>query len=142
MRISEVLRRKGVEVVTVRPDATVRDLVAQLTAHRVGALVVSPDGQALAGIVSERDVVRRLDAHGPALLDQTVAEIMTSAVRTCEPGDSVDALAVLMTELRVRHVPVLDGGRLVGIVSIGDVVKQRIEELQTERDHLTDYIST
>lgn len=142
MLISEVLRRKGSDVVTVPPKTSVRELLARLAEHHVGALVVSPDGSAVAGIVSERDVVRRLAADGPDLLDRQVAEIMTVDVRTCAPNETVDQLMVLMTEQRFRHVPVVEGGRLAGIMSIGDVVKQRLEELQSERDHLTAYISS
>jgi CBS domain-containing protein len=142
VKIAEVLRLKGDAVVTITPDTPVSGLVAQLARHRVGALVVSADGRSLDGIVSERDVVRRLDADGNGLLDRTVGDIMTSSVRTCTPQDTVDELMALMTEQRVRHVPVLQDGKLVGIVSIGDVVKQRIDMLKTERDHLEAYITT
>lgn len=142
MLISEVLIRKGGEVVTMPAETPVRDLVNRLADHHIGALVVSPDGVTVVGIVSERDVVRRLVVDGPALLDRPVADIMTVQVRTCLATDTVEQLMLLMTEQRFRHVPVVDGGRLTGIVSIGDVVKQRLEELQTERDHLTAYISS
>lgn len=142
MLISEVLKRKGATVVTMPAETPVGDLLKGLAEHHIGALVVSPDGVAVAGIVSERDVVRRLVAHGPALLARPISEIMTAQVRTCSPTDTVEQLMVLMTEQRFRHVPVVDGDRLTGIVSIGDVVKQRLEELQTERDHLTAYISS
>ena len=142
MLISEVLKRKGATVVTMPAETPVGDLLKRLAEHHIGALVVSPDGVAVSGIVSERDVVRRLVAHGPALLERPISEIMTAQVRTCSPTDTVEQLMVLMTEQRFRHVPVVDSGRLTGIVSIGDVVKQRLEELQTERDHLTAYISS
>lgn len=142
MLISEVLQRKDRAVVTVPPQASVRDLLAQLAEHRVGALVVSADGASLLGIVSERDVVRRLAEVGPGLLDHTVETIMTTSLRTCTPDSTVDELMALMTDHRVRHVPVVQDGRLTGIVSIGDVVKQRLEELQSERDQLTAYISS
>jgi CBS domain-containing protein len=141
MRISDVLRRKGDLVVTIAPEMSVRTLLGLLDEHGIGAMVVSEDGVTVQGIVSERDVVRRLHSDGVGLLDRTVADIMTSDVHTCEPGDHVVDLARAMTERRVRHVPVLSEGRLVGIVSIGDIVKQRIDELQAERDHLTAYIS-
>ena len=141
MLISEVLKRKGATVVTMPAETTVGDLLHRLAESHIGALVVSPDGVTVSGIVSERDVVRRLDAQGPALLEHPISEIMTAEVRTCSATDTVEQLMVLMTEQRFRHVPVVDGGRLTGIVSIGDVVKQRLEELQTERDHLTAYIS-
>jgi len=140
MRISDVIRRKGDLVVTVRSDETVERLIAMLDEHRIGALVVSDDDGVVSGIVSERDVVRQLHSAGGAVLQQTVADIMTRDVFTCSPDDPIDELARQMTERRVRHVPVVVDGRLRAIVSIGDVVKQRIDELQTERDQLVGYI--
>ncbi|MFD7656189.1 CBS domain-containing protein [Actinosynnema sp. NPDC059797] len=140
MRIADVLRGKGSAVATVRTADSVADLLAALAEHNVGAMVVVGPG-GMAGIVSERDVVRRLHERGRDLLDAPVSEIMTSEVLTCSPRDSVDSLSVLMTERRIRHVPVLDGGELVGIVSIGDVVKSRMDQLQTDHDQLTAYIS-
>lgn len=142
MRIAQVLRGKGDAVWTVSPGTPVGELVAILTERGVGALVVSDDGTTVDGIVSERDVVRRLGALGGDLLARPVREIMTTAVHTCTPADTLEHLMVLMTEQRVRHVPVVDAGRLAGIVSIGDVVKQRMAELQSERDQLSAYIST
>lgn len=141
MRIADVLRRKGDLVVTVSPDETVRGLLSLLAEHGVGALVVSRDGRAVDGIVSERDVVRRLHADGERLLDATVAQIMTSEVHTCTPQDHVNDLMRTMTDARVRHIPVVVDGELRGIVSIGDVVKHRIDELTDERDQLTAYIT-
>ncbi|MEU4764420.1 CBS domain-containing protein [Actinosynnema sp. NPDC023794] len=139
MRIADVLRNKGSAVATVESRASVAELVAALAEHNVGAMVVlGPEG--IAGIVSERDVVRKLHDRGGELLSAPVAEIMTSEVLTCTPRDSVDSLTVLMTERRIRHVPVVDGGELVGIVSIGDVVKSRINQLQEDQDQLTAYI--
>ncbi|WP_280232849.1 CBS domain-containing protein [Nocardia cyriacigeorgica] len=140
MRIAEILRRKGSEVATVRPDSTVRDLLATLAAHNIGAVVVSSDGVGITGIVSERDVVRSLHRLGTDLLDAPVSEIMTADVRTCDPDDLVDSLRRTMTDHRVRHLPVVREGRLVGIVSIGDVVKSAISELATEREHLVGYL--
>lgn len=140
MRIVDVLRRKGDLVVTVRPDESVADLVSRLAEHRVGALVVSADGRTVAGIVSERDVVRRLGAVGPAVLAEPVAAIMTAEVKTCGLHDDVEHLMRLMTDQRVRHIPVVVDGALQGIVSIGDVVKHRIDELQVERDQLVGYL--
>ncbi len=142
MRITDVLRGKGDFVVTISPDETVRTLLDALAEHRVGALVVSPDGVTVAGIVSERDVVRHLQSKGADLLDLPVSQIMTSQVHTCTPDTVVDDMMVMMTERRIRHVPVLIDGRMVGIISIGDVVKHRIGELQIERDHLTAYIQS
>ncbi|MFI0353698.1 CBS domain-containing protein [Actinomadura sp. 9N407] len=141
MRIRDILRRKGAAVATVRPDSTVRDLLAVLSEHNVGAIVVSPDGETIAGIASERDVVRKLHEHGAGLLGRPVSEIMTAEVRTCEPSADVDDLRRTMTEHRIRHLPVVDAaGRLAGIVSIGDVVKSTIDELVSEREHLVEYI--
>jgi CBS domain-containing protein len=141
MRISDVLRHKGDRVVTVSPDETVRSLLALLAEHGVGALVVSRDGHGVDGIVSERDVVRRLHSDGASLLEETVGQIMTSEVHTCSPGDHVNDLMRTMTDERVRHIPVVVDGELRGIVSIGDVVKHRIDELTDERNHLEAYIS-
>ncbi|KAA9149999.1 CBS domain-containing protein [Amycolatopsis acidicola] len=140
MRIADLLRTKGSAVATVTPQTTVAELLAGLSEHNIGAMVVlGPDG--LAGIVSERDVVRKLHERGAALLGQPVAEIMTTVVATCSPRDSVDDLSVLMTQRRVRHVPVLEDGTLTGIVSIGDVVKTRMEELETTQQQLQAYIA-
>ena len=141
MQISDILRVKGNDVVTVAPDATVRDLLASLALHNVGALVVSASGDSIEGIVSERDVVRHLDREGTGLLDRPVSSIMTRKVHTCTPDDAIDDLSALMTRRRIRHVPVVDDGSLRGIVSIGDVVKARLDELQFERDQLTSYIT-
>lgn len=140
MKISDVLRNKGTEVVTIRPDETVSRLLEALAEHRVGALVVSPDGAAVAGIVSERDVVRHLHQRGAAVLLIPVSEIMTADVTTCTADDSVESLAHTMTDRRIRHVPVVAEGALVAIVSIGDIVKHRIDSLQSERDQLVEYI--
>lgn len=141
MRIAEVIRRKGADVVTVGPDATVTELIALLDEKKIGALVVSPDGgTTVAGIVSERDVVRRLHSDGAEVLQRTVAEIMTVEVETCVPEDELETLARRMTDLRVRHLPVVVDGRLRAIVSIGDVVKNRLDELQDERDQLVTYV--
>jgi CBS domain-containing protein len=141
MRIADILRAKGSAVATVTASTTVTGLLAELAVHNIGAMVVvGGDGRPV-GIVSERDVVRRLHTLGPDLLSRPVADIMSDVAVTCRPDDPVDDLAALMTNNRVRHVPVLDGGRLVGIVSIGDVVKNRMEELQAERQHLQAYIT-
>lgn len=140
MRISDVIRRKGDGVVTLRSDATVLELLEILEKHRIGAVVVSDDGLTVTGIVSERDVVRHLHTDGVGVLDETVAMIMTNDVQTCTPQDGIEDLARVMTEHRIRHIPVVVDGKAVGIVSIGDIVKGRIDELQTERDHLVGYI--
>lgn len=140
MKISEVLGAKASQaVITISPDATVRDLLRLMAEHNVGALIVSNDGTAVDGIVSERDVVRRLvDDEG--VLGTAVSTIMTTQVASCAPGDDVTGLMRTMTERRIRHVPVLDNGTLTGVVSIGDVVKHRIDQLETERNQLESYV--
>ncbi|MCV2395772.1 CBS domain-containing protein [Actinotalea sp. M2MS4P-6] len=141
MRISDVLKLKGDRVATIDPTRLVRDLVVELGEQGVGALVVSIDGRSIHGIVSERDVVRRLRTDGAGVLDLPVSAIMTADVYTCEPSATVEELMEVMTERRFRHVPVVVDEHLAGIVSIGDVVKHRIAEVQLERDHLTAYIT-
>jgi CBS domain-containing protein len=142
MRISEVLRHKGNVVTTIAPQASVQELLDTLAEHNIGAVIVSADGASIDGIVSERDVVRRLHEDGAALLGQPVLTIMTTDVHTCTLDTHIDDLMRLMTQQRIRHVPIVSDGRLAGIVSIGDVVKNRIDELEYERKHLVDYIST
>ncbi|HTY29211.1 MAG TPA: CBS domain-containing protein [Mycobacterium sp.] len=140
MRIADILRTKGATVATVTETTTVSGLLTELAAHNIGAMVVvGLDG--VLGIVSERDVVRKLHEHGPDLLTRKVGDIMSSVLVTCTPDDHIDDLSALMTNNRVRHVPVLHNGHLVGIVSIGDVVKNRMEELQAEQEHLQAYIT-
>ena len=140
MRIGDVLKAKRQhDVVTISPDAGVRELVEMLAEHNIGALIVSSDGASVDGIVSERDVVRHLH-HDGTVINNTVQAIMTPDVETCAAETSLDELMKTMTEHRVRHVPVVDGGRLVGIISIGDVVKHRIDQLQFERDQLDSYV--
>ena len=134
MRISDVLTSKpSQQVVTISPDSTVRDLLGLLAEHNVGAVVVSGDGAAVDGIV------RRLH-DDESVLDGAVRAIMTSDVQTCEPATTVDDLRVLMTERRIRHVPVVTDGRLTGIISSGDVVKSSLDQLQFERDQLDSYV--
>ena len=140
MKINDVINAKpSHEVVTIGPDATVRELIALLAEHNVGALVVSDDGTSVTGIVSERDVVRRLHAD-EAVLESPVSSIMTADVRTCAGEDGLTDLMQTMTQHRIRHVPVVADGRLTGIISIGDVVKSRIGELEFERDQLDSYV--
>jgi CBS domain-containing protein len=141
MPISDVLRVKGTEVVTVTPDTRVRRLLAVLAEHRIGAVVVSRDGSAVDGIVSERDIVQALARRGAAVMSEPVTAIYTAEVHTVTPQTSIEEVMRLMTERRIRHAPVVVDGRLHGIVSIGDVVKIRIGELETERSALTDYIT-
>lgn len=141
MKIADVMRSRGTtDVVTVSPDQTVTELLAVLAEHRIGAVVVSADGSSVDGIVSERDIVRRLNDRGADVLQAPVSEIMTKTVHTCTDEDQLEQIAVLMTTQRVRHLPVVRAESLFSIVSIGDVVKFRIEQLQAERDQLVGYI--
>jgi CBS domain-containing protein len=142
VRISDILRTKsdGQSVVSIAPDATVTELVALLSEHGIGALIVT-QGSDVVGIVSERDVVRRLHSQGSDVMGVAVREVMTSPVITCAPGDYVDAVAEIMTEQRFRHLPVVENGALVGVVSIGDVVKNRIRELESDRSQLEQYVT-
>lgn len=140
MKISDILRHKGSSVVTIAPAESVRDLLTRLAAHNVGALVVA-DGEHVVGIISERDIVRRLNERGAAILDLAVSELMTSSVISCSSDDDVDSIAGGMTELHIRHMPVLNDGRLAGIVSIGDVVAGRIRQLEQDRSQLEQYIT-
>jgi CBS domain-containing protein len=142
VQISNILRHKqDNHVWTIGPGASVRDLLRELAEHHVGALVVSEAGDQVDGIVSERDVVRQLHTRGDEVLDSAVEQIMTRDVVHCAPTDPVDEVASLMTQRRIRHLPVLDEARLVGVVSIGDVVSSRIRELQQDRDQLEQYIT-
>jgi CBS domain-containing protein len=141
VRIADLLRHKGSDVATVPPGISVAGLLEDLARHNVGALVVCDDAGAVVGIVSERDVVRQLNERGAELLHAPVSEIMTTSVVTCEPSESVNSLASIMTERRIRHMPVVTGGDLVGIVSIGDVVKSRIAQLESDREQLESYIA-
>jgi CBS domain-containing protein len=140
MRIAEVLQAKQIrDVITISPDAGVRELIATLAEHNIGALIVSGDGTSLDGIVSERDVVRHLH-HDGTVVNNTVGAIMTEVVSTCAPEDTLDEVMQKMTEGRFRHIPVCEGDRLVGVVSIGDLVRHKIDQLQFERDQLDHYV--
>ncbi len=140
MKVRDMIAAKGNEVATTRPDATVETVLHRLKLEGVGALVVSEDGKAVSGIISERDIVRALPDHGAALLQMKVSEIMTHAVKTCTPDASIQEIMAEMTRSRFRHLPVEEDGVMCGIVSIGDVVKNRLEELETETHVLRDYI--
>jgi CBS domain-containing protein len=141
IRISKVIQHKGTHVATVAPSDAVAEACARLAKHGVGALVVSRDGQQVDGLISERDIVRRLVTHGAATLDAPVSEVMTTEVTTCTMETTTDELAEIMTTGRFRHVPVVEDARLVAIVSIGDVVKARIEDLALETDQLHAYVA-
>ncbi len=141
MRIRDVLRFKGGSVVTITPDTDVQRLLEVLAEHRIGAVVVSVDGTTVDGIVSERDIVRALADRGPNIISEPVTAIYTAEVHTVGDNAQLDDLMRIMTERRVRHLPVVRDGTLIGIVSIGDVVKNRIDELESERSALSNYIS-
>jgi CBS domain-containing protein len=142
VQISQLLRHKGREVATIDGAESVRAALGVLAEREIGALVVSSDGRRVEGIVSERDVARGLHTRGAGLLAEPVSSLMTAEVHTCSPHASVMELAQTMTDHRVRHVPVVEDGALIGIVSIGDVVKARLDELEDERKHMVDYIQS
>jgi CBS domain-containing protein len=138
MTVAAILRAKGTHVETVRPDATLRVVAWHLKVKGIGALVVTGDDERILGIISERDVVRALTEHGSDVVRVPVSEVMTSAVKTCSPRDSITAVMARMTRDHIRHLPVVEDGRLAGIVSIGDVVKDRLDELELEANILRD----
>ena len=141
MNVESILRTKGRAVATIRPDETVGAAVDELISRNIGALVVSEDGNSVDGIISERDIVHCLAARGADLLALKVSEVMTARVVTCDPSDSVDQLMAEMTNRRIRHFPVVQDGRLCGIVSIGDVVKNRLDEVEYEARSLRSFIA-
>jgi CBS domain-containing protein len=140
VNVQSILSAKGTAVATIEPTATIADATASLRDHGVGALIVSTDGETIAGIVSERDVVRALAAHGGSTLGRAVSSCMSADVVTCGLADTIGELMGLMTERRIRHLPVVEDGNLAGIISIGDVVKFRLGELENENSQLYDYI--
>jgi CBS domain-containing protein len=142
MAVSNILGAKGRDVITALPTATVHEVARKLAQHKIGAVVIIDEGHKLSGIVSERDIVRRVASDGPAALDRPVAEIMSRTVRTCKIGDSEQELMALMTAHRIRHLPVVDNGKLAGMISIGDVVKLRMENVEREAEELKSYIAT
>jgi CBS domain-containing protein len=141
MTVRAVLESKGSDIVTVAPTATMRAAVKLLSDRRIGAVLVMADG-GIAGILSERDVVRVLGARGAAVLDEKVEDVMTRKVVTCRPSDTVAGIMEMMTEGKFRHLPVVDEGKVVGLISIGDVVKRRVMEYEKEQEALRDYIKT
>jgi CBS domain-containing protein len=141
MNVHTILRNKGRSVVTIHPDATIERAIGVLRQRGIGALVVSDDGENVAGILSERDIVEALGRYGSELLAVSVAEVMTCPVVTCEPEDSVAELMAEMTTRRIRHFPVVEGGRLIGIVSIGDLVKNRLDEIEYEAHSMRSFIA-
>ena len=138
MKVAEILKQKGQDVISVRPTESIETLAHRLRLARIGAMVVLGEGGALDGIISERDIIHGIAEHGPKCLELTVADLMTRRVITCTPEDSVTRIARIMTESRIRHLPVVKGGSLVGVVSVGDVVKNRLEEMSLEANVLRD----
>ncbi len=142
MKVINILQSKGAEVFAVSEADTVGNAVALLNDKNIGAVVVKDKAGAVSGILSERDIVRRLKSHGPALMTAPVGDCMTARPHTCRPDDSVDDLMTMMTQKRVRHLPVVHDGKLLGLVSIGDVVKRKIEDIEREAAELKHYISS
>lgn len=140
MLVKQILTNKSGGVVTIKAGATLREAVELLAARRIGAVVVSPDGKTVKGIVSERDVVRELGKRGTECLDDPVDKVMTRAIYGCKPDDQTDAVLETMTQRRFRHMPVMEGDEMVGFISIGDVVAARLAELQMEKEALTGMI--
>jgi CBS domain-containing protein len=138
MRVADILKGKGNSVMTVKPAETVGSLAQRLKLAGVGAMVVSDDGHTIEGIISERDIAYALPAHQNGLHERRVSEIMTKAVVTCSPNDTVADVSKIMTHRRIRHLPVSEGGRLAGMISIGDVLKQRLSEIELEANVLRD----
>ena len=141
MDVASILRSKGSSVATAPPEATITDIAAKLKEEKIGALVVSDDGLKVLGIISERDIVRGLADHGLDLLEKRAEELMTAEVMTCTPNDTTGDLMAVMSEKRIRHIPVTENGELCGIVSIGDVVKDRLDEIEREANALRDYVT-
>jgi CBS domain-containing protein len=142
MTVRAILSRKGRDVVTIAPTANLSDAVKLLAERRIGAVIVTGPDNRVAGILSERDIVRALGARGPAALDENVAAVMTRKVTTCAEADTIAGLMERMTAGKFRHLPVVDQGRLTGVISIGDVVKSRLEEIEGETNALREYIAT
>jgi CBS domain-containing protein len=143
MNVETILASKGREVSTIRPDATVAEALHRMRTERIGALVISEDGARIAGIISDRGIMWAIDEHGVGVLGNSIGSVMTREVFTCSHQDRVSALMATMTKRRFRHIPVVEeDGRLCGIISIGDVVKHRLDEIQSEADALREYITS
>jgi CBS domain-containing protein len=142
MNISQILKAKGRAVATARPDATLSEIISRLAQKRIGAIVIVGDAGEVVGIVSERDVIRRLGERGEAALKEPVSQSMTSSVISCQETSTLEEMMELMTQGRFRHVPVIEDGALVGIVSIGDIVKHHVAEVEMEVTAMRDYFAT
>lgn len=141
MNVKHILERKGSAVTTIKPGATIGEAARLLAEARIGAIVVSEDGAAIDGILSERDIVRVIGTDGPAMLDRPVSAAMTANVVTCKPDDRLNVLMSMMTQRRIRHLPVVENGRMTGVISIGDVVKERMDEIEADAAAMRDYIT-
>ncbi|MBB6259712.1 CBS domain-containing protein [Paenochrobactrum gallinarii] len=142
MTVKSILEKKGRDVISAMPNATLSEVIAMLARHRIGALVICDEAHAILGILSERDVVRMLSAQGQKALDMPVSEVMTKKVETCQEKHTVNQVMEIMTQKRFRHMPVERDGKLEGIISIGDVVKARIEQVEREADEIRNYIAS
>jgi len=140
MYVHDILMTKGDRIITIRPDTTIDETSRLLAKHRIGAVLVTDEAEQIVGVISERDIVAGLASQGASVAGRSVADFMTRDVLTCTPSDSIADIMGVMTTRRIRHLPVLDGGRLVGIVSIGDVVKSRLDETKLEVESLRDYV--
>lgn len=142
MYVSDILGNKGSAVITLAPSRTLSETAKLLTEKRIGAILVSGDGATIVGVISERDIVRAIARDGAAALDRVIADVMTHRVVTCRPDDTIEEVMKVMTVKRIRHLPVVDGDKIAGIVTIGDVVKSRLEETEAETQVLRDYVFT
>jgi CBS domain-containing protein len=143
MKVAEILKSKGTKVVTMRPGSTIDTVVHRMRLERIGAVIISPDGKSILGVLSERDILHALAEHGADLLRVKAEDVMTREVVTCSREDALQSVMVKMTQRRIRHLPVVEEGQLVGIVSIGDAVKSRLEEVELEASVLRDsYLAT
>jgi len=142
MTVRKILNLKGSDVLTIAPDRKLLEAIALLTKHRIGALVVTGSSRDVVGIISERDIVRLLSNADNNRFENTVASAMTKEVKTCKPEDTIQRVMQVMTAGRFRHMPVVENGKLVGVISIGDVVKLRLEEMERESEHLKEYIAS
>jgi CBS domain-containing protein len=142
MTVRKILNLKGSDVVTIAPEKKLLDAIALLTKHRIGALIVTDKNNQVAGVLSERDIVHLLSNKDANRFENTVSSAMTSAVKSCKPDDSIQHIMQVMTAGRFRHMPVVENGKLAGVISIGDVVKLRLEEMERESEQLKEYIAT
>jgi len=140
MQVGQIIRRKDADIASVAPGTAITEVAAMLQDRGIGAAVVLDDGGKLAGIVSERDIVHALAEHHDAIAERTAGDLMTTEVQTCKPAHEINDVMRVMTQKRFRHLPVMDGGKLIGVISIGDAVKSRIEELENERNALESFV--